>query len=132
MAAARRMRLAETVRAELYEVIRRELRDPRISSGLMSITDVDVSGDLKFATVYISVLGDDNAQKNTLAALQGAAGVLRTELGRRKAFKNVPELLFRYDEGIARGAKVFALIQEAARQSAVHDQAELDREEVNG
>jgi len=118
MAATRKQRLAETLRAELYEVIRRELRDPRLTEGLLSITDVDVSPDLKYATVYVSVLGDQHAKEDALKALRGAAGVLRAELGRRKAFKSVPDLQFRYDESIERGARVFSLIEQAAREDA--------------
>lgn len=115
------------MRAELYEVIRRELRDPRFSEGLLSITDVDVSPDLKYATVYVSVLGDEQAKTDILKALTGAAGVLRAELGRRKAFKSVPELHFRYDESIERGARVFSLIEQANRE----DEAK-HREEESG
>src|SRR5579875_634371 len=98
MPATRKVRLGETLRAELSEVIRRELRDPRLTAGLLSVTDVEVSPDLKYATVYVSVLGDQKVRRDTLNALHGAAGVLRAELGRRKAFKSVPELHFRYDE----------------------------------
>jgi ribosome-binding factor A len=120
MSANRKQRLAEALRAELYEVIRRELRDPRLNEGLLSITAVDVSPDLKYAVVYVSVLGDDHAKTDILKALKGAAGVLRAELGRRKAFKSVPELQFRYDESIERGAKVFSLIEQANREDAEH------------
>ncbi|HEX5323886.1 MAG TPA: 30S ribosome-binding factor RbfA [Capsulimonadaceae bacterium] len=116
MSATRKQRLAEALRAELYEVIRREMRDPRLSEGLLSITDVDVSPDLKYATVYVSVLGDDHAKTDILRVLKGAAGVLRAELGRRKAFKSVPELTFRYDESIERGARVFSLIEQATQE----------------
>lgn len=130
MAATRKQRLAETLRAELYEVIRRELRDPRFSEGLLSITGVDVSPDLKYATVYVSVLGDETAKKDILKALAGASGVLRAELGRRKAFKSVPELHFRYDESIERGARVFSLIEQATREDAErhHEDEETEQE----
>lgn len=131
MAATRKQRLAETLRAELYEVIRRELRDPRFSEGLLSITGVDVSPDLKYATVYVSVLGDEHAKKDILKALAGAAGVLRAELGRRKAFKSVPELHFRYDESIERGARVFQMIEQATREDQER-QHEAESEEAGG
>ena len=94
MPAPRKARIAEALRLELSEVIRREMRDPRLSEGLLSITGVDVSSDLRYATVFVSVLGDKDAQEHVTKALQGAAGVLRNELRSRKAFKNVPELSF--------------------------------------
>ena len=119
MAAARKQRIGEALRAELYEVIRREMRDPRLVEGLMSITAVDVTADLKYATVFISVLGDEKAQAGALAALTGAAGVLRNELRQRKSFKSVPELSFKYDEGIARGMRIFDLLEESKRGAVV-------------
>ncbi len=108
------------MRAELAQIIRTEMRDPRFSTGLLSITSVDITGDLKYATVYFSVLGDEQVRQDMLKALRGAAGLLRAELGRTKAFKSVPELQFRYDESIERGAHVFELIQAAARQDAAN------------
>lgn len=89
------------------------MRDPRFTANLLSITDVHVTADLKYATVYFSVLGDDKARADAQTALKGASGLLRAELGRTKVFKNVPELQFRYDESIERGAHVFELIQHA-------------------
>ena len=113
MTAPRKTRLAESLRAELSTIIRTEMRDPRFTANLLSITDVHVSADLKYATVFFSVLGDEQARLDTLKALRGAAGLLRGELGRTKAFKSVPELQFRYDESIERGAHVFELIVQA-------------------
>jgi ribosome-binding factor A len=118
MPASRKVRLAETVRAELYEVIRREMRDPRFTAGLLSVTSVDVSQDLRYATVYVSVLGDDKVRRDMLKALGGASGLLRAELGRTKAFKSVPELQFRYDESIERGARLFSAIESALREDS--------------
>jgi len=124
MPAPRKARIAEALRLELSEVIRREMRDPRLSEGLLSITGVDVSSDLRYATVFISVLGDDDAQKQVTKALQGAAGVLRNELRSRKAFKNVPELSFQYDDSIARAARIFTLLEESKRDAALHPSGE--------
>jgi len=113
-----KIRLGETLRAELSGVIRREMRDPRLTAGLLSVTGVDVSPDLKYATVFVSVLGDEKIRRDALKALGGASGLLRAELGRTKAFKSVPELQFRYDESIERGAKLFSAIDNALRSDA--------------
>ena len=115
MTAPRKTRLAESLRAELSDILRRQMRDPRFTANLLSITDVDVSADLKVATVYFSILGDLEARNETHKALRGAAGLLRAELGRTKAFKSVPELHFRFDETIERGAHLVELIQKARR-----------------
>ena len=128
MPAPRKVRLAETLRAELSQVIRTELRDPRLQEGLLTITGVDISADLRYATVYYSVLGDEKVRKDIANALRGASGVLRAELGRTKAFKNVPELTFRYDESVERGAQLYSAIENAVRHDAELE-AEHPREE---
>jgi ribosome-binding factor A len=119
----RKQRLQETLRAELSDVIRREMRDPRFREGLLTITDVEVTADYKHATVYVSVLGDAAAREHELSALRGAAGMLRGELGRRKAFITVPELHFKYDESVERGARVFEVLEKIRREDAERDQA---------
>jgi ribosome-binding factor A len=119
MPAPRKARIAEALRLELSEVIRKEMRDPRLSEGLLSITSVDVSSDLRYATVFISVLGNEEAQDHVTSALQGASGVLRAALRARKAFKNVPELSFQYDDSIARAARIFSLLEESKRNDAL-------------
>jgi ribosome-binding factor A len=121
MAGTRKQRLQETIRAELSEIIRREMRDPRFTEGLLSITDVDVSQDLKHATVFVSVFGDEQARKDILNALRGATGVMRGELGRRKVLKSVPELSFKYDEAIERGSHMFEVLERIRREDAARE-----------
>jgi len=118
MPATRKQRLEETLRAELSEIIRRDMRDPRFTEGLLSITEVEVSADLKHATVFVSFLGDEKAIKDGINALRGASGVLRGELGRSKAFKSVPDLSFRYDEAIVRGSHMFEVLERVKREDA--------------
>jgi len=126
MPGTRKLRLQETLREELSEVIRRQMRDPRFQEGLLSITDVEVSQDLKHALVFVSVLGDEDARKHALTALRGASGVLRGELGRRGAFKSVPELSFKYDEGMERGTRIFEVLAQIRREDALRPQPEPD------
>ena len=130
MAGTRKQRLQETLRAELSEVIRRELRDPRLTEGLLSVTDVEVSPDLKYATVYVSILGDETARQHGMTALRGAAGLLRGELGRRKAFKSVPELTFKYDQAMERGSRVFELLEQVKREDAARPHPTEDGEDA--
>ena len=118
MPATRKQRLQESLRAELSEVLRREMRDPRFTGGLLSITGVEVTSDYKHATVFVSVLGDAQARKDSLNALRGTSGVLRGELGRRKTFNSVPELHFKYDESIEHGAHMFEVLEKVRREDA--------------
>ncbi len=116
MPGTRKQRLQESLRTELSDVIRREMRDPRFRNGLLSITEVEVTQDLKHATVYVSVLGDAEAQQEELKALRGASYVLREELKRRRVFINVPDLSFKYDDAIERGNQMFELLQRVKQE----------------
>ena len=131
MSAPRKIRLGETIRAELVGIIRREMRDPRLTAGLLSITDVEVSPDLKYATVYVSLLGDQKVKDDALKALRGAGGLLRAELGRTKSFKSVPALRFCYDQGIERGMQLANMIASAtSSDTASHVEPAFDEPAV--
>jgi len=106
---ARSARIADQIQRELAEVIRLELRDPRV--GLVTLTAVELSRDQSHADVFFTVLGSDS--REALEGLQHAAGFLRTNLARRLSTRTVPELHFSYDESIERGVRLSRLIDEA-------------------
>jgi ribosome-binding factor A len=103
-------RVGEMLRIEISELLVRGLRDPRL--GLVTVTDVQMSPDLKHARIYVSVLGSEGDRKNSLAVLNHAAPHLRHELAARMRLRAVPELGFHYDESIEYGARIEALIQQ--------------------
>jgi ribosome-binding factor A len=105
-------RVAEQIHHELAEMVRGELKDPRV--GLVTITGVDLTPDYAYATVWFSVLPDDPATLElTLAGLRRAAGFLRSQLGRRVRIHTTPELRFAHDPSVGRGASLSALIDAA-------------------
>jgi len=114
MTPTRAERLAEVIRTEASEIIQHRLKDPRI--GFVSIIDVVVSGDLRHAKIFVSVLGDEEAKKRTMTALERATGRVRSELGTRLAVRFIPAILFRLDESIERGARVTSLLREVAEE----------------
>jgi ribosome-binding factor A len=116
MTTSRNERLAEAIKADVSEIIQRDLRDPRI--GFVSITDVVVSHDLRHAKIFVSVLGDDDAKRRTMQGLDRARGHVRSALGARLEIRFVPEILFRLDESIERGSRVVALMREVAEEGA--------------
>jgi ribosome-binding factor A len=116
MTASRAARLAEVIKAEASDIIQRDLRDPRI--GFVSITDVVVSADLRHAKIFVSVLGDDDAKRRTMAGLDRACGHVRSELGARLQVRFVPEILFRLDDSIERGERVVSLMREVAEDGS--------------
>jgi ribosome-binding factor A len=119
---SRRDRISEQIRRELAEVIRTELRDPRV--GMISLTDVEVSADYAHAKVFFSSLAGSDSLDVVQAGLQNAAGFLRSELGKRISIHMTPQLHFVFDESLERGAQLSKLISEAAAISDQSDQSD--------
>jgi ribosome-binding factor A len=118
MPSARIARLRELFREETSVILQRQMRDPRV--GFVSVTDVELSSDLRHAKIFVSVLGDDEAKAHTMAALQSARGFVRTELARRIRLRYFPEVSFRMDESIERGAHVDQLLREVSGPKDPH------------
>lgn len=110
MAAPRTERIAEAIKKEVSSLLVREIRDPRI--GFASITDVEVSGDLRLVKIFVSVFGDDQQQSDTMTGLESAKGLIRSAIGRRVQLRYTPDVVFKLDETIARGARINAILRE--------------------
>lgn len=111
-------RVAEQIRRELADLLQFEVKDPRVS--MVTITEVEVSGDLAHAKIFYSAPVQDNPQATTelQKGLEKSAGFLRSQLGKRMSVRTVPQLHFVYDTSIDRGMKIARLIDEAL---APHD-----------
>ncbi|WP_077211564.1 30S ribosome-binding factor RbfA [Bacillus dakarensis] len=101
-------RVGEQMKKELGEIIGRKIKDPRI--GFVTVTDVQVTGDLQQAKVFISVLGDDEQKENTLKGLAKAKGFIRSEIGQRIRLRKTPEIIFEFDESIDYGNRIDSLL----------------------
>lgn len=99
MAKYRINRISEEIRREISDIIRSSVKDPRISQ-VTSVVRADVAGDLRYAKIYISVLGSEEDREATLEGLKQAAGFIRRELGNRLELRYTPELLFISDNSI--------------------------------
>jgi ribosome-binding factor A len=108
----RPQKVADLIQRELSELIRLEVRDPRV--GMLTITSVDVSPDLSHAKVFITLLQKEKLE-HTLQGLQRAAGFLRSQLAHRMKLYTTPELRFAYDESVERGDHLSRLIESAVR-----------------
>jgi ribosome-binding factor A len=108
----RPQKVAELIQRELSDLLRSELRDPRV--GMLTITSVDVSPDLSHAKVYFTLL-DKKLLEDTLDGLKRAAGYLRSQLARRMKLYTTPELRFTYDESVERGDHLSRLIDSAIK-----------------
>lgn len=109
-------RINGEVQRELSNIIRGEIKDPRI--GIMtSVTAVEVAPDLKHCKAYISVLGDEKAKADTLAGLKSAEGYIRRQLARTINLRNTPEITFIIDESIEYGVKMSKMIDEVTKRA---------------
>ncbi len=129
-------RINGEVQRELSMLIGREIKDPRIHP-MTSVVAVDVAPDLKSAKVYISVLGDEQAQKSTLVGLRSAAPYMRGQLAKTVNLRNTPELIFVIDQSIEYGVNMSHLIHEVTKdlpsdeeETTTEEAEEIDDEEV--
>ena len=111
MAPGRRVeRVAALIRRETSELLINGIRDERVHQGMVSITDVEVSGDLQHCKIFVSIFGDQASQPQVMEGLQAASGYLRGELGRRLQMRRAPEVVFQLDRGIEKGTSVLGLL----------------------
>ena len=113
MESPRRARIADQIQRELAEVVRLELRDPRV--GMVTFTGVELSRDQSHAKVFFTVLGAPSDAELAGEGLTRAAGFLRSQLAHRLTTRKVPELHFAYDESVERGVRLTRLIDEAVK-----------------
>ena len=120
---SREVRVADFVRDELAEIIRTEMRDPRVS--FVSVNDVKVSRDLSYAEVYVSSLNTDTeeAKEELVRALNGAAGFFRSTLAKRHSMRTTPKPRFHYDKLAEEGPRLDALIQKAVAEDEANANA---------
>ena len=116
----RQERLNEQFREEISDLLLRQLKDPRLA-GVVSITEVSISPDMKNASVFISVLGDEEQKQTVLAGMVAASGFIRRELGRRLDIRYMPEIASKLDETIEKGVYMLNLI----RQVSVSDEPKV-------
>lgn len=120
-------RINGEVHRELSRIISREIKDPRIHP-MTSVVEVEVTPDLKYCKAFISVLGDEKAQEDTMAGLKSAVGFIRKELARSVNLRNTPELIFVMDQSIEYGVNMSKKIsdvisEDEARASESHEAA---------
>ena len=110
----RQEKLGELIATELSELLRNRVKDPRV--GFASITRVEVSGDLRHAKVFVSVMGTPEEQAETMNGLRNATGYLRHELAERIVLRYMPEINFRLDTSIEEGARILDLIRQVEEE----------------
>ena len=115
MSYPREKRLAEEIKKIVSNIIRDELKDPRVSS-MTSIVEVDLTKDLRYVNIYVSILGDDEEKKETMEGLSRASGFIRREIGKKIKARYTPEVIFKLDNSIERGIHMYNMITKVSKQ----------------
>lgn len=119
MTSHRANRVAEEIKREVTQMLRDEIKDPRV--GFVTVTGVEVTPDIRYAKVFISVLGDEEKKSQSLEALEKAKGFVRSELGKRMRLRYTPEISFKFDTSIEYGAKIMKLLQGVKDTESAHE-----------
>ena len=114
-------RISEEVHRALSEAVR-TLKDPRVAGGLVSITRCDVTGDLRYCKVYVSVLGSKEQQENAIRGLKSAAGFLRREVSQMIEIRYMPELIIIPDDSISTGARISGILNTLSKKEHLTDE----------
>jgi ribosome-binding factor A len=122
----RQEKLGELIAAELSDLLRTRVKDPRV--GFASITHVEVSGDLRHAKVFVSVMGSPEEREATMQGLKNATGFLRHELATRIVLRYMPEIAFKLDKSIEEGSRILELIHTVEQEDQQRSQASLEVE----
>ena len=115
MASRRVARVAQRIRQEASQIILFELRDPRI--GMVTVTKVDLTSDLRYATVYVSVFGDEAKRRTALRGLESARGLVQSRIAKSLNLREAPIISFQYDPTIEQAIEISRIIDEARAQS---------------
>jgi len=120
-------RVSEELLREISNIIHTQMKDPRIT-GMISLTRVETSKDLRHATVFVSVYGDDKGKQGTMEALRHGAGFIRSVVGKQMRIRMSPEIDFRLDDSIERGARINSILKDVLQED---DDGEKEETEKN-
>ncbi|MCL1466344.1 30S ribosome-binding factor RbfA [Argonema galeatum] len=129
MATDRRVsRVAALIQREVSQLLQNGIKDDRVGSGMVSVTDVNVSGDLQHAKIFVSIYGTPEAKAETMAGLKAATGYVRREIGQRVRLRRTPEVVFMEDKSLERGDRIITLLNQINQDRHDDDPIEEDNE----
>ncbi len=112
-------RIASMIRRELSELLVNGIKDERVRLGMVSVTQVEVAGDLQHCKIFVSIFGSEQDRDRALAGLRSAAPYVKGELGRRLNLRRTPEVSFQLDRGLEKGSEVLGLLNRLGREREV-------------
>lgn len=117
MANSRRVaRVAALIKREVSQMLLSEIKDDRVGAGMVSVTDVDVSGDLQHAKIFVSIYGTEAAKQETMAGLESSVNYVRRELGNRMQLRRTPTIKFLADSSLERGDYMLNLLNKIGQE----------------
>ena len=129
MATSRRVaRVSASIKREVSQMLLNDIKDERVGAGMVSVTDVDVAGDLQHAKVFVSIYGTDEAKAETMEGLKAAAGYVRRQLGQRMSLRRTPEITFKEDRSFDLASNVLNVIHQISAERNAGDS--IDAQEV--
>lgn len=130
MATSRRVsRVGALIKREVSLMLLNDIKDDRVGAGMVSVTDVDVSGDLQHAKIFVSIYGSEEAKAETMAGLKAATGYVRSELGQRVRLRRTPEVMFVEDRSLERGDRILSLINQISQDRPEKDLSDSEDED---
>ncbi|RMF25445.1 MAG: 30S ribosome-binding factor RbfA [Cyanobacteria bacterium J083] len=127
MANSRRVsRVSSLIKREVSQMLINGIKDDRVGAGMVSITDVDVSGDLQHATIFVSIYGSEAAKAETMEGLTASTSFVRRELGDRIRLRRTPEIVFREDRSLERGDQMLDLLKRISKSNQSESKAESE------
>jgi len=128
-------RVASLIQREVGQMLFDGIKDDRVGAGMVSVTDVEVSGDLQHAKIFVSIYGTEEARSETMAGLRSSTAFVRRELGQRIRLRRTPAVVFYEDRSLERGTRTLATIERLQRQREAQqpaEEAEADRDGAAG
>jgi ribosome-binding factor A len=121
-------RVAEAIRREVSQMILSDIKDDRVGAGMVSVTGVDVAGDLQHTKIFVSIYGSEEARAETMEGLKSVTGYVRSELGKRVRLRRTPTVLFVEDKSFDRATQVISLINKLSQERVESPDLDPDTE----
>lgn len=119
-------RVAALIRREISQLLINGIRDERVQQGIITITEVEVSGDLQHCKVFVSIYGEENEKNLVMSGLHAASGFLRGELGRKLQLRRAPEIVFQLDRALEKGTSLLTLLESLDKERKVNGDIKPD------
>jgi len=119
-------RVAALIRREISQLLINGIRDERVQQGIITITEVEVSGDLQHCKVFVSIYGEENEKNLVMSGLHAASGFLRGELGRKLQLRRAPEIVFQLDRALEKGTSLLTLLESLDKERKVNGDMKPD------